>query len=248
MTAKDRLDISLSRNVFEKMQAEEILKWALDKFHPKIALASSFSAEDVVLIDIVCKLHPKPRIFTIDTGRLHQETYDLIDRVRDRYGVEVEVYFPQADRVEAITRKYGVNLFYRSVDLRVLCCEIRKKEPLRRALSGLDAWITGLRREQAPSRRTIGKVEVDEVNGGIVKLNPLADWTSDRVWSYIRENNVPYNRLYDYGYASIGCAPCTRPVKPGEDPRAGRWWWEKDTPKECGLHYRFEKGKFILET
>lgn len=219
------------------------MRWSLTRFHPKIALASSFGAEDVVLIDMLSRLHPKPRVFTLDTGRLHQETYNLIDAIRDKYGIEIELYFPSTGNVEDMVRTYGSNLFYKSVELRTLCCKVRKVEPLQRALSRLDAWITGLRREQAPSRTTIQKVEIDAANNGIVKVNPLADWTLEVVWRYIRENNVPYNRLHDQGYPSIGCAPCTRPVKDGEDPRAGRWWWERDV-KECGLHHKFEKAKY----
>lgn len=225
---------------FESETAEMVLKWALDMFHPKIALASSFSAEDVVLIDMLCKLQENPRIFTIDTGRLPQETYTLIDRIRNKYGITVEVYFPKTEDVEAMVRNHGLNLFYKSLDLRVLCCNVRKVEPLKRALKNLDAWITGLRREQSLSRRRISKIELDQEHGGLIKVNPLADWSREQVWDYIVKNKVPYNELYDKGYASIGCAPCTRSVKSGEDERAGRWWWEKDGVKECGLHYSFK--------
>jgi len=217
---------------------QDVLKWALNKFHPRIALASSFGAEDVALIDMMCKIIPKPRVFTIDTGRLHQETYDIMDRVRSRYGIVIEAYFPQASAVEKMVRENGPNLFYDSVDLRRLCCEVRKVEPLKRALSNLDAWITGLRREQASTRSDIKKIELDEVHGNMVKINPLADWTYNQVWDYIRKYNVPYNELHDLGYPSIGCAPCTKAVKPGEDPRAGRWWWEQGFHKECGLHLK----------
>lgn len=224
---------------FEKATAQEVLEWALHEFGSKIALASSFSAEDVVLIDMLAKLGGKVKIFTIDTGRLHQETYNVIDAIREKYNISIEIYFPKTEDVEKMVKEHGPNLFYKSVELRILCCHIRKVEPLKRALSGLDAWITGLRREQAPTRASIMKVEIDHINGGIVKINPLADWTSQQVWTYIHENNVPYNALYDQGYTSIGCAPCTRPIKPGEDPRAGRWWWEKGV-KECGLHWKFQ--------
>ncbi len=219
--------------------AEVVLKWALNRFHPKIALASSFSAEDVVLIDMLCKLQENPRIFTIDTGRLPQETYTLIDRIRNKYSVTIEVYFPRTEDVEAIVRNHGLNLFYKSLDLRVLCCNVRKVEPLKRALKNLEAWITGLRREQSPSRRGISKIELDQDHGGLIKVNPIADWSREQVWDYIVKNKVPYNELYDKGYASIGCAPCTRPVKPGEEERAGRWWWENSGVKECGLHHNF---------
>lgn len=223
----------------ERATAREVLEWAMHEFGSKVALASSFGAEDVVLIDMIAELGGKIRVFTIDTGRLPQETYDVMERIREKYGIPIEVYFPRAEDVEEMVNKYGPNLFYKSVELRILCCHVRKVEPLKRALSGLDAWITGLRREQAPTRAFIKKVEVDHFNGGIIKINPLADWTSQQVWEYIREKGVPYNALYDQGYASIGCAPCTRPIRPGEDPRAGRWWWEKGI-KECGLHWRFQ--------
>ncbi|MEM0441988.1 MAG: phosphoadenylyl-sulfate reductase [Candidatus Nitrosocaldus sp.] len=221
---------------FESKSAEELLRWAIDKFHPRIALASSFGAEDVVLIDMLARIRKDARIFTLDTGRLNQETYDVMDAIRDRYGVSIEVYFPDAKEVEEMVRKYGFNLFYHSVELRKLCCEVRKVKPLNRALNGLDAWITGLRREQADTRANIAKVEVDMQHNGILKINPLADWTWSMVWEYIRRNNVPYNKLHDKGYPSIGCEPCTRAVQPGEPFRAGRWWWEQDSYKECGLH------------
>ena len=221
---------------FEDKDAPETLEWALDTFHPRIALASSFGAEDVALIDMMCKITPKPRVFTLDTGRLHQETYDVMDSIRSRNDIEIEVYFPDASKVEKMVRENGPNLFYKSVDLRRLCCRVRKVEPLQRALSNLDAWVTGLRREQAPSRAEVKKFELYKNHGGIIKVNPLADWTFNQVWAYIREHNVPYNKLHDQGYPSIGCEPCTRAVKPGEDPRTGRWWWEQGAHKECGLH------------
>lgn len=232
--------VSISEEEAKNMEGKtgsEILEWALSRFHPRIAAASSFGAEDVVLVDMLMKINPKTRVFTLDTGRLHQETYDVMDSVRRKYGLDLEVYYPNTETVQKITREHGLNLFYESVELRRLCCEVRKVEPLNRALSGLDAWITGLRREQASSRATLRKVEIDVSHGGIVKINPLADWTAEDVWKYIKENNVPYNKLHDKDYPSIGCAPCTRAVKPGEDPRAGRWWWEQAAVKECGLHH-----------
>ncbi|MFQ5519958.1 MAG: phosphoadenylyl-sulfate reductase [Candidatus Methylomirabilia bacterium] len=221
----------------ESKTAQETLSWALAEFHPRIALAASFGAEDVVIIDMLMELDPKVRVFTLDTGRLPAETYGLVEAIRERYGLAAEVYFPQAETVEAMVREHGVNLFYKSMENRKLCCGVRKVEPLGRALAGLDAWITGLRREQGVTRTLVRKVEVDPDSGRIVKVNPLADWTWDQVWAYIRARNVPYNALHDRGYPSIGCAPCTRAVKPGEDLRAGRWWWERNTAaKECGLH------------
>lgn len=224
------------REEFEPRTAEEILAWALGEFHPNIALASSFGAEDVVVIDMLMRLNPRARVFTLDTGRLPSETYDLMEGIRERYGLAIEVYFPQAEAVEALVRDHGVNLFYTSIENRKRCCGVRKVEPLGRALAGLDAWITGIRREQAVTRAEIQKVEVDLDHGGIVKVNPLADWNKEKVWEYIRALQVPYNALHEQGYPSIGCAPCTRAVKPEEDLRAGRWWWENPETKECGLH------------
>jgi phosphoadenosine phosphosulfate reductase len=221
---------------FESKEPQEILKWALDTFHPKVALSSSFSVEDVTLIDMLWKINPKFRVFTLDTGRLDQETYSLIDRIRAKYDVQVEVYYPNTAAVEKMVREKGMNLFYESVAHRRLCCNVRKVEPLMRALNGLDAWITGLRREQSVTRTEVKKVEIDEAHGNRVKINPLADWSNEQVWNYVKKNNVPFNPLYDKGYTSIGCEPCTRPIKPGEDVRAGRWWWELPDEKECGLH------------
>jgi phosphoadenosine phosphosulfate reductase len=227
----------------ERMAAEDVLRWAVDEYHPNIALASSFGAEDMVLLDMLATVAPHARIFTLDTGRLPQETYDLIDRVRMRYNIQIEVYFPQAALVEAMVREKGVNLFLNSVADRRQCCFVRKVEPLGRALNGLRAWITGLRREQSVTRTAIGKLERDEEHGGIWKVNPLADWTRDQVWEYIRRRHVPYNALHDRGYPSLGCACCTRAVKPGQDERAGRWWWENPEHKECGLHARGHGGE-----
>lgn len=221
---------------FQKSSAEEVLRWALRTFSPKIALASSFGAEDVVLIDLLVKIDPKAKIFTLDTGRLNEETYDVMDRIRRKYGVEIVSYFPKAAKVEELERQKGFYSFRESIANRKECCGIRKVEPLKRALAGLDAWVTGLRRDQSVTRSDVAKVEIDEAHGGIAKINPLADWTHDDVWSYIKKNSVPYNKLHDLGYPSIGCAPCTRAVKPDEDIRAGRWWWEDAEHKECGLH------------
>lgn len=238
-----KLDIEGIAREMEEKSAEEVLRWAIDTFHPRIAFASSFGAEDVVIIDMLIKIRKDARIFTLDTGRLNQETYDVMDAIRDRYNVSIEVYFPDAKEVEEMVRKHGMNLFYHSVELRKLCCEVRKVRPLNRALQGLDAWITGLRREQADSRARIAKVEMDAQHNNIVKVNPLADWRWDMVWDYIRKNNVPYNKLHDKGYPSIGCEPCTRAIKAGEHFRAGRWWWEQDAYKECGLHVNPLKKK-----
>lgn len=230
------LDLQTLNGEFEKKSASEVLSWALSAFGNKISFASSFGAEDVVLIDLLIKIDPKARIFTLDTGRLNEETYDVMDRIRRKYSISIEAYFPDTAKVEALERQKGFFSFKESVDNRKECCGIRKVEPLNRALSGLDAWITGLRRDQAVTRTSVQKIEKDDAHRGIFKINPLADWSNEDVWKYIRENKVPYNRLHDEGYPSIGCAPCTRAVKPGEDIRAGRWWWENPEHKECGLH------------
>ena len=221
---------------FETKTAEEVLRWALDRFHPQITLACSFGLEDVTLIDMLTKLHKAPRVFCLDTGRLHQETYDVMDQIRSKYGIQIEVYFPNQAAVEKMVRAKGVNLFYHSVENRHECCAVRKVEPLERALSGMKAWITGLRKTQSVTRANTARVEIDSPHGRIAKLNPLIDWTEQEVWDYIKKNQVPYNRLHDQGYPSIGCAPCTRAIKSGEDIRAGRWWWENPESKECGLH------------
>jgi len=219
----------------ETRTSQEVLRWALDRFHPRIAFASSFSAEDVVVIDMLARIRRDVRIFTLDTGRLHEETYEVMERIRARYGVALEVFFPDREAVERLEREKGFFSFRESIENRKECCRIRKVEPLRRALAGLDLWITGLRRDQAVTRGAIHKLEIDEAFG-LLKLNPLADWSLGEVWNYIRENGVPYHALHDRGFPSIGCAPCTRPVHPGEEARAGRWWWELPGQKECGLH------------
>ena len=223
---------------FETKSAQHVLRWALETYAGKIALASSFGAEDVVIIDMMHKIvNSKAKVFTLDTGRLNQETYDVIDAIKTRYGIEIEVYFPDQFDVEGMLRAHSMNLMYESVENRKLCCEIRKVRPLNRALMNLDGWITGLRRDQVSTRGSTKKVEIDGSHGGIIKVNPLADWTFEKVWDYIKENDIPYNKLHDAGYPSIGCAPCTRAVGPGEDRRSGRWWWENASNKECGLHF-----------
>ena len=214
----------------------ELLAAALDRFPTTLTVASSFGAEDVVLLDVLAKLGRRARIFTLDTGRLHPHTYDVQERVRAKYGFEIETYFPRHDAVEALVTTKGPFSFYESVDARRECCRIRKVEPLSRALAGVDGWVTGLRRSQAATRTDLQPFERDAAYGGILKVSPLAALSDDDVWRYIRAHKVPYNRLHDEGFPSIGCAPCTRPVKPGEDVRAGRWWWESPDSKECGLH------------
>ena len=216
--------------------AEEALQWASDNLHPKVAKASSFGAEDSVIMDIMLKINPKFRFFTLDTGRLPQETYDIMDVVRKKYNISIEVLFPDAKEVEDMVREKGVNLFYESVDNRKLCCEIRKVHPINKILNTLDGWITGLRRDQTKNREDLTIFQLDPGHGGILKINPIVDWTSDEIQEYIKKNNLPQNSLLDKGYPSVGCEPCTRPIKPGEDLRAGRWWWEEGGNKECGLH------------
>ena len=217
--------------------AEQLLKHLLEQFADKIALATSFGAEDQVLTDMLCKIDRNAKIFTLDTGRLPQETYELMQATREKYGIQIDILFPDYKKVEEMVNKYGPNLFYNSIEERKLCCQVRKIEPLKRKLSGLQAWICGLRAEQSLTRTALQRIEFDE-NFGIIKVSPLADWTTEKVWDYIHKNNVPYNKLHSRGYPSIGCAPCTRGIRDGEDLRAGRWWWEKPEHKECGLHLR----------
>jgi len=221
----------------ETWSAREILTWAIKNFAPDLSLSCSFGArEGMVLLDMWHRIAPRPRVFTLDTGRIPQATYDLMDRVRDRYGIEIEAVFPRAEDVESMVRGQGMNLFYESVEKRQLCCRIRKVEPLKRYLAGVDAWVSGLRREQNVTRTDVAKIEIDESHGGIVKLNPLADWTEEQVLAYVREHNIAVNRLHGEGYPSVGCAPCSRAVAPGDDPRSGRWWWENAETRECGIH------------
>ncbi len=232
---------------FDSKTAEEVLGWALDTYHPRLGISAAFLPEDMVVIDLAHKINAGVRVFTLDTGRLPQETYVLIDEVRDKYGIDVEVQFPDAKQTEAMVRKHGLNLFYKDQGLRLLCCQVRKVFPLEKALQGLDAWVTGLRRGQNVTRSDVAKVEIDHAHGDIVKINPIADWTKEQVWDHVRANNVPYNALYDQGYTSVGCAPCTRAIQPGEDDRAGRWWWEAPESKECGLHHQSPSERFQEE-
>lgn len=217
------------------LSAEAILAWAAKQFGSRVAFASSLGAEDQVLTHMISRASLPIAIFTIDTGRLPQETYDVLEATRRRYGLEIDVLFPDAADVEPLVSRHGPDFFRRSVEDRKLCCHVRKVLPLRRRLAGLDAWITGLRREQALTRTDVAPVQWDAPNG-LVKINPLADWTQQQVWDYLNAHDVPYNALHEMCYPSIGCAPCTRAVASGEDIRAGRWWWERPEQKECGLH------------
>ncbi len=222
---------------FKTASVEEVLAYFADQYRHKIALASSFGAEDQVLTDLLQRHRGAVGIFTLDTGRLPDETYDVMDRTNLRYGIRIDVYAPDAADVEALYAIQGANGFYDSIENRKRCCHVRKIGPLKRALQGLDVWITGLRREQSPTRDAMRLVEYDAANG-LIKLNPLIEWSEAEVWEHIRFRNLPYNRLHDKGYPSIGCAPCTRAVSPGADVRSGRWWWENPEHKECGLHLK----------
>lgn len=233
-------DIELSElnTRFADASASDVLRWGINTHGDRLVIASSFGAEDVVLIDLAARISTDVRVFTLDTGRLHQETYDVIQAIGDRYGIEIEVMTPDTVSLQELIRAKGPNSFYASVENRRECCTIRKVEPLRRVLNTADVWVTGLRRDQAATRAEVRYFERDDSNGGMLKLNPLAGWTHDDVWAHIRAHQVPYNRLHDQGFPSIGCAPCTRAIEVGEDIRAGRWWWESPELKECGLHQR----------
>ena len=217
--------VGATRATLERIAAE---------FSPAV-FASSLAAEDMVLTDLILKAGLPIGIFSLDTGRLHPETLDVLGKVKATYGYDIALYTPQPQAVDAYVAVNGMNAFYDSVEMRRECCRIRKVEPLGRALAGNKAWVTGQRRAQSTTRAEL-HVQEDDPAHGMTKFNPLADWSEDDVWNYIRANDVPYNALHDQGYPSIGCAPCTRAVQPGEDVRAGRWWWENPDSKECGLH------------
>jgi phosphoadenosine phosphosulfate reductase len=233
---------------FEGEEPEALLEWAIERFSPRIALSTAFQIDGIALLDMAYAIDPEIRVFCVDTGRLPAETFELIEQLRERYpGLNLDLLSPKAEHVQKMVARHGPNLFYRKVEHRLLCCQVRKVQPLIRHLAGLDAWITGLRRDQWASRSDIRKVEIDHEHGAIVKLNPLAEWTEDEVWDYVRERDLPYNPLYDQGYTSIGCAPCTRAIEPGQAGRNGRWWWEENAPKECGIHCAIETGGFEHE-
>ena len=235
------MDINNLNERFNNATPEETLEYFLPLYGNRIALASSLGVEDQVLTAMIASINKrngsKGRIFTIDTGRIFPECYQLIDRTNDKYDISIEVYSPEHIGVEKYVREHGVNAFYQSIELRKACCQCRKLEPLRRALSTLDVWICGLRSSQAVTRSGVQVVEWD-ANNNLIKVNPLAHWSEEQVWNYIKTNKVPYNKLHDHGFPSIGCQPCTRAIEPGEDIRAGRWWWEDPEHKECGLHKR----------
>jgi phosphoadenosine phosphosulfate reductase len=219
-------------------QAQDILCRGIARAAGPLALACSFSVEDVVIIDLLLEAAPETRIFAIDTGRLNEETYEVAESIRRHYGVTIDWHFPERSAVEKLEREKGLFSFRESLSNRHECCRIRKVEPLQRALKGLSGWITGLRREQSVTRDDLKTIEIDDTNGGILKVNPLLDWTEEQVWDYANNRRLPVNRLHRQGYPSIGCAPCTRAIQPGEHSRAGRWWWENPEHKECGLHKR----------
>ncbi len=230
--------MTISSKDLETKSAEELIQWAMNEYGLKAGLACSFGMEDMVLIDMIAKLKGPITIFTLDTGRLHEETYEIMERVRSHYGLEIKTYFPDSKQVEKLVRGKGFFSFKESIENRKECCSIRKIEPLNRALAELDAWVTGLRRDQAVTRTETPKVVEDADHPPLIKINPLADWSQEQVESYIEKHKVPVNALHKKNYPSIGCAPCTRSIEPGEDIRAGRWWWENPEHKECGLHRR----------
>jgi len=244
----DDLEVGELAVEYDPRDPEEVLEWAIRRFGvERFGIITSFQADGCALIDMAHQIHRKVRVITIDTGRMPQEQYDIIDDFRARYGIEVEVFSPDTEAVETMTRRHGVNLFRQSVEKRMLCCHVRKVLPLNRALRDLDCWATGLRRDQWATRANIRKIELDHDHGGIVKINPLADWTEEEVWDYLREYHVPIHPLYAQGFKSLGCLPCTRPVAEGEPSRNGRWWWESNAPKECGMHCSIETGGFEHE-
>jgi phosphoadenosine phosphosulfate reductase len=220
--------------------SQQVLDYTAALFDGKIVLATSFGAEDQVLTDMLWRLGKKIRVITLDTGRLPQETYDVMETTKERYRLDIELIFPDAEQVETMVRQYGPNLFYHSGENRKLCCQVRKVRPLQRALSGMEAWICGLRKEQSVTRQELESLAWDD-QFGLYKICPLAAWTQQDVWNYIHQYHVPYHPLHDQGYTSIGCAACTRAIESNEDIRAGRWWWEAPEHKECGLHWNTEK-------
>ena len=228
-------DIQNLNEKFTFARPEEIVKYFIDHFKNKIAFASSFSIEDQVITKMIVDIEKETKIFTLDTGRLPYETYKLIESTNNFFKIKIDVYFPDYNSVQKMVKENGMNLFYNSVKDRKFCCNVRKVEPLKRALRGHTAWITGLRKEQSITRNKLEPVEIED-NFGLIKINPLFNWSEDEVWDYIKKHDIPYNNLYDQNYKSIGCAPCTRAVKSGGDIRDGRWWWENPDTKECGLH------------
>lgn len=227
-------DLKNINKELENKTTIDVIAYFLDNFK-NVALSSSLAAEDQVLTDILLKKDKNASIFTLDTGRLHPETYDVMDATNLKYGIKIDVFFPDNENVQKLYKTQGVNGHYESIENRKNCCNIRKIEPLKRALKDVEVWVTGLRASQSVTRTDMPLVEWDE-NFNVIKVNPLINWSQEDVWDYIKTNKVPYNKLHDQGFPSIGCAPCTRAIKDGEDIRAGRWWWENPEYKECGLH------------
>jgi len=234
LTSALRAAVEIKRATVVLMLQDAVSEFGRDS---EVTFANSMGAEDMVLTDIILREQLPVEIFSLDTGRLPAETYDLISEVEQNYGTKLKIFFPQNETVEAYVQSNGINAFYESVDLRKACCHMRKVEPLQRALKGKKAWVTGMRAQQSATRTALPFRQFDEANG-LEKFNPLSDWTEQEVWAYIRTHNVPYNKLHDQFYPSIGCAPCTRAIAMGEDVRAGRWWWEDPANKECGLHVK----------
>ena len=232
---------------FEGEEPETLLEWAFAEFE-RIAISTSFQADGVAVIDMAYGIDPDVHVFTVDTGRLPAETHEYIATLREHFpGLNLDMLEPEPLHVRRMVAAKGLDLMKESVENRLLCCNVRKVQPLIKHLDGLEAWITGLRRDQWATRTNIRKVEIDHDHGAIVKLNPLAEWTNREVWEYLDDHDVPVHPLYAKGYRSIGCAPCTRPTVAGEAERAGRWWWEENAPKECGMHCSIEHGGFEHE-
>jgi len=235
----DKININdvLIKTIDEKSKnVISLIEKNIEKYN-SVTFANSLGAEDMVLVDLIQKHKLNVEIFSIDTGRLPSETYNLIQKVEDKYQFKIKLYFPNQEKVENYVNTNGINAFYNSLDLRKSCCAIRKVEPLNRALKNKKAWITGMRQEQSQTRLALKEEEFDEAHQS-QKLNPLSSWSEVEIWAYIKIHDVPYNALHDQFYPSIGCAPCTRPISAGEDVRAGRWWWEDPQNKECGLHVK----------
>jgi phosphoadenosine phosphosulfate reductase len=244
----DDLEIGEIAIELDDREPEEVIAWAIDTLGRGVAVVTALQADGMAILDMAYRLEPELKVLTVDTRRLPAATYEFIDTVRRRYPrADLEVLRPAAGAVVQLERRDGRDGFRRSVPQRLSCCQVRKVAPLVQALKGFDGWITGLRRDQWASRAAIRKVELDHDHDGIVKVNPLADWTRDEVWEYLEANDVPVHPLYAEGYTSIGCDPCTRPVAAGEEERAGRWWWEVNAPKECGIHCPIETGGFEHE-
>jgi phosphoadenosine phosphosulfate reductase len=223
----------------ETANAAEVLAWTYAN-HQRVAIVASFQAESSVLVHLASQVVERPEVITLDTGRLPEETHAVMDAFRERFSIRLHVQAPDPGEVAAMVGEHGPNLFYRSVEHRQACCDVRKSRPLARALEGFDAWVTGVRRRQSATRAATAVVTADPLHGGIAKVAPLAGWTHDQVWEHIHAHKLPVHPLYARGYASIGCAPCTRAILPGEDERAGRWYWESGAVKECGLHWQAE--------